>query len=682
MLKRTSVTIRRSLLTNLLLIIILLSSAILVTTTLGIRHSLKTLSRLLIQQTTDRAESELNRLFAPINRQLRMAALWGRQGMLDILDPLKLNQLLMPLMESNPQISSALLADETGREYLLLHTELLWQTRETRIAEWGTKSRLTRWPPGSQSPEVTWENLNYNPHTRPWYQGAIRSQTASKASPQNDQINPIYWTKPYNFFTTKDPGMTASLAYKSPDGITQVIAFDLLLRDITRFTMELKTTENGQAAILSGDDFRVIGLPRIMRSADEAERKAQLLKTPAELGVPIIMDTLQAYRRKAAGKEEAYRVESKGKTWWVGVRTYPLGYQQELYITVVIPESDLLGGLQRMRLWILIIIGAALLLALVNVIYLAGRYSKPIEALVAQSKRISRGDLEARTPIISRIEEYRRLAQALDRMRDGLRALLKMERDMQLARRIQQDTFPQELPQLDGYDIAAWNMQAEQAGGDTYDVIGLGHPRANGSVQLSLKKPEVVVFLLADATGHGIGPALSVTQVRAMIRLAARMGGEPASIIRHLNAQLCSDLKDGRFVTAWMGWLDAAGHRLHSFSAGQGPLLYLNAREQTWQVSGANIPPLGAIEEITVKLPEPIEMAPGDIFAALSDGLFEAADSFGNLFGKERVMKIFKSCQTSAAEDILAALRRKIDVFTDGAPPDDDRTAIIIKRQA
>ena len=682
MAKDKSVTIRRSLLTRLLLIIAALSSAIFVTTSWGIRHTLETLSRSLIEQTADQTESELNRFFNPVNRQLQMAARWGQQGLLDITDPPALNKLFMPLMETHSQISSVLVADVTGREYLLLRNGNRWLNRETRTAEWGGQSRLTRWGYEMKEPEVTWENLNYDPHSRPWYQGAVRNQNLRAMTPDGGRIDPIHWTKPYIFFTTKDPGITASLAFKGPDEITRVIAFDLLLRDITQFTMGLKMSEHGQAVVLSDDDFRVIGLPRALRFADEVQRQALLLKTPEELGVPFMMDTMRTYRRGADMSSKAYRVQSAGKTWWVGVRSYPLAPQRMLYITVVVPESDLQGGLQRMRWWILIITGAALLLAVLDVIYLANRYSTPIEALVAQSKRISRGNLAPRTPITSRFEEFQRLAKALDRMREGLRSLLKMERDMQLARQIQQDTFPQELPQLNGYQIAAWNMPAEQAGGDTYDVIGLSRPTGDGSAQLALKKADIGVFLLADATGHGIGPALLVTQVRAMIRLAARMGGDPASIIRHMNAQLCSDLKEGRFITAWFGWLNAAGHRLYSFSAGQGPLLYLNAREQTWQVYGADMPPLGAFEDVRITLPEPIAMMPGDIFAVLSDGLIEAVDPAGNMFGKERIMEVLRAHRTAAAADILAALRREIDAFTGSAPPDDDCTAIIIKRQA
>ena len=87
---------------------------------------------------------------------------------------------------------------------------------------------------------------------------------------------------------------------------------------------------------------------------------------------------------------------------------------------------------------------------------------------------------------------------------------MRLERDLQIARQIQQGTFPDALPAIGGFDLVAWSEPADETGGDTYDVIG----RSAGSV----------LFLLADATGHGIGPALSVTQVRAMLRNGPRSG--------------------------------------------------------------------------------------------------------------------------------------------------------------
>ncbi len=678
---KKSISIRRSLLFNLLIVVVVLSGAIFITTSWGIRESVQMLSRSLINQSTGQTESELDAFVHPVVQQLRVAAQWGREGLLDVTDRRALNRLFVPLVENIPQISSVLLADAKGREYLLLHTEEGWMNRETRTARWGGRSRLTRWSAKHPEPQVSWEALNYDPHQRPWYQGAIGSRKPHSTAAGATRSTPVFWTKPYVFFTTKDLGITASLAFETADGLQQVIAFDLLLVDITRFTMGLKVSEHGQVVVLSDDQFRVIGLPRHPLFSDPTMLKASLLKTPEQLGVPVLMDTMKAYRREDIVGGEAYRVESGGSIWWVGVRTYPLAQDRRLYITVVVPESDLLGKLKQMRAWIVAIALAVLLLAVVNVIVLAGRYSRPIETLVAESRRMSKGDLEPGAPIESRVMEFQRLAQAHDHMREGLRSLLKMERDMQLASRIQRDTFPEVLPQVKGYQIAAWAQPAEQTGGDTYDVIGLRGFAGDGGMHLALKDADSAVFLLADATGHGIGPALSVTQVRAMLRMAVRMGWDLAAIVKHMNAQLCWDLTEGRFISAWFGHLDATTHRLTSFSAGQAPFFHFQTASRTCRTFAADMPPLGVMEEARIEIGEPIALAPGDLFVVTSDGLIEPANADGELFGKQRLIEVLKAHHRAAPEAILAQLLDAIERFTGNAPPDDDRTAIIIKRQ-
>src|SRR6185436_1466089 len=110
----------------------------------------------------------------------------------------------------------------------------------------------------------------------------------------------------------------------------------------------------------------------------------------------------------------------------------------------------------------------------------------------------------------------------------------------------------------------------------------IGYRRVPGEAgpRLTQEEAERAVLLLADASGHGVGPALSVTQVRAMLRMAVRVGEDLAGIVHHLNAQLCADLTEGRFVTAWVGVLDARERTLRSFSCGQGPLLFYRAAAQ------------------------------------------------------------------------------------------------------
>jgi len=261
-------------------------------------------------------------------------------------------------------------------------------------------------------------------------------------------------------------------------------------------------------------------------------------------------------------------------------------------------------------------------------------------------------------------------------------ALLRMESDLQVARKIQRSTFPKRLPALHGFEIDAWIEPAEQTAGDTYDVIGYRSDGNGGVARFSDNDPDRVILLLADATGHGIGPALSVTQVRSMLRMAVRMQIDLARIAGHMNEQLCTDLPGGRFVTTWLGDLDARTGTLSSLSAGQAPILHYHADRDAFDILPADTMPLGILSSLEIPATEPIQMAPGDIVAVISDGLIEAADADRNLFGIDRTMEVLAANRDRNPTRIRTALRRAVAEFTGPTPAADDRTAIIIKRTA
>jgi phosphoserine phosphatase len=275
--------------------------------------------------------------------------------------------------------------------------------------------------------------------------------------------------------------------------------------------------------------------------------------------------------------------------------------------------------------------------------------------------------------------EVRRLAEAHDRMRLGLKALMKLERDLQLARQIQENTFPNRLPRLSGFRIDAWSEPADETGGDTYDVVGYQSAAAGTPVVLSVERADRAVLLMADATGHGIGPALSVTQVRAMLRMAVRSGERLPSIARHLNEQLHADLPEGRFITAWLGELCATDRTLTSFSAGQAPILRYDAKRDSFAVMEADTLPLGVVKDLEIEVPPPVRMGRGDIVAVISDGIFEAVDPSGRQFRTDRVVEVIAAARAGSPAEIIEAVRQAVVEFTGGAPADDDRTGIIIK---
>jgi serine phosphatase RsbU (regulator of sigma subunit) len=500
---------------------------------------------------------------------------------------------------------------------------------------------------------------------------------ALTGSPGSDAV---YWTEPYTFYTAKAPGVTAALAFRGRDGRARVVGFDVLLSDISAFTTRLRAGENGQVMVLT-DDNRVIGLPRDALYVSVTAQQQALLRRPDELGMPLAADATRMFRSRPPGEGGPMRLHDQGAAWWVDMTPFRLGAERLLSIAVMVPESDLLGSLGYLRLGIILVMLGGLAIAIARAARLARRYSRPIEALVKESERISRGDLEPGPVVVTTITEMHRLADAHERMRLSVRTLLKLESDLLLARRIQQDTLPEQIPTVKGFDIGAWNEPADETGGDTYDVIGYELVPGQSAPRLSSTEADRAVLLLADATGHGIGPALSVTQVRAMLRMAIRLGEDLPGIIHHLNAQLCGDLTEGRFVSAWLGEVDAKDRTLRSFSCGQGPLLYYRAQEQAWAGMETDTVPLGCLDELEAAPREPIVMRPGDVFVALSDGIVETMNPEGELFGTKRVIDVISErCDGSVAE-MLAALREALTAFAGTRPADDDRTVVIVKRE-
>jgi serine phosphatase RsbU (regulator of sigma subunit) len=674
------VSIRQSLLTNQLWVILLLSVAILTVTILGARHVVWTLSTELILQTVERTEGELRTFFEPVKRALMVYRAMGEAGLLEPDRHEDLNRLLIPLMQQLSQVTSLLVADERGHEHMLLRSGDRWFNRRTRRDEWGNRTRWFEWSDAHPERIESWKELDYEPRARPWYQGAINRSEESPAvfAPANSTEH-IHWTRPYTFFTTHDLGITASITYDSGDGMDRVIGFDLLLRDISDFTTGLKVGEHGGVMVLT-DRSKVIGLPRDARITDPKARQAALLKCPQELGWALAGEAVKASSKQVSKQQEPRRYKSKGEFWWAHAKPYPLTSDRVLWVAVVIPESDLLGGLHRIRLWIVVITLAVIALAIWRAIVLARRYSYPIEALVRQSDRISRGNLYKGAPVESSVKEVHHLAAAHERMRRGLESLLKLESDLLLAHQIQQNTFPERLPRVKGFQIDAWSTPADKTGGDTYDIVGLQGPRAEGERLLAFENAQYAVLLLADATGHGVGPALSATQVRAMLRMAVRMGAKLEAIARHVNDQLVSDLHAGRFITAWLGELNGDASTLTSFSAGQAPLLHYVAGEKSIYELAADSPPFGLIEGAPIAIGAPFVMSPGDIVMVMSDGIYEYKNPSGQRFGVERVKEVITRHCDSSASALNKALRAALAAFAQGKSAGDDCTVIIIKR--
>ena len=243
----------------------------------------------------------------------------------------------------------------------------------------------------------------------------------------------------------------------------------------------------------------------------------------------------------------------------------------------------------------------------------------------------------------------------------------KMRQALEMAREVQMSTLPSTMPAIPGYDVCGSFRPAELTGGDTFD--------------LSLLDAGLLV-VLADATGHGIAPALSVTQMQAMLRIAFQLGANLESAFMEVNNRLANTLAADRFITAFVGVLDPSAHRLRFHSGGQAPILHYQA------ATGVCVPykptsfPLGAMPLTKMKPAVMLDLLPGDILVLLSDGFYEYHDASGEQFGERRVEEIVREHGDKPTAELLARLFAAVDDFARGAPQDDDMTAVLVKRDA
>ncbi len=260
-------------------------------------------------------------------------------------------------------------------------------------------------------------------------------------------------------------------------------------------------------------------------------------------------------------------------------------------------------------------------------------------------------------------------AVALQRVR-MTQALLEGERlrqQLEMAREVQMSTLPASMPLLPAYDVHGAFQPADLTGGDTFD--------------LSLLDRGLLV-LLGDATGHGIAPALSVTQMQAMLRMAFRMGADLETAYRQVNDQLAAILPADRFITAFIGLLDTSSHQLRFHSGGQAPILQFRAAEGTCAEFLPTSFPLAAMPLQSLRPAATIEMAPGDILVLLTDGIYEFRNAGGEPYGEQRVRDLVGLHHATTMAELSALLLASVRAFAGGAPQEDDMTVVLVKRDA
>jgi serine phosphatase RsbU (regulator of sigma subunit)/anti-sigma regulatory factor (Ser/Thr protein kinase) len=256
-----------------------------------------------------------------------------------------------------------------------------------------------------------------------------------------------------------------------------------------------------------------------------------------------------------------------------------------------------------------------------------------------------------------------RVGQLVRQQEAEVRSRERIEQELRVAQLIQQQFLPKELPELGGWQVSAHYRPAREVGGDFYDFIELPDGR--------------VGIVVGDVTDKGVPAALVMATTRSILRSDAPRLLSPGKVLERANDLLVPDIPAQMFVTCLYGVLDPATGRLQYANAGHNvPYVARGGDVKELRARGM---PLGLMPGMTYEEKE-AQLAPGETILLHSDGLAEAHDPSGEMFGFPRLMELM---QGRAGEAVIDAALTQLDRFTGpGWEQEDDITLVALSRSA
>ncbi len=263
-----------------------------------------------------------------------------------------------------------------------------------------------------------------------------------------------------------------------------------------------------------------------------------------------------------------------------------------------------------------------------------------------------------------------RVAQLVRQQQIEAQARERLEQELRVARVVQETLLPKEMPELTGWKVAAYWQPAQAVSGDFYDFIAL--PDGNLGV------------VEADVTGKGVPAALVMAATRGILRVAAEQDPEsPGKVLAHVNDLLFPDIPPSMFVTCLYGVLNPATGRFVFANAGHN-LPTKRAAEAVLELRATGMP-LGLLPDMTYDEHEAL-LAPGEMILIYSDGLVEAHNPQGEMFGFPRLRSQVAQLRNLAGgvgsgADLIEHLRGALADFTGpGWEQEDDVTFVTLER--
>lgn len=508
----------------------------------------------------------------------------------------------------------------------------------------------------------------YNPQTRPWYILARKRDE-------------LAWSTPYIDASTRQVIMTASMPVRHSDGsFAGVAAIDVLLSEVLQ-VHELSSqwsTSMRSFLVWSGvkEETGEYGL-WVVAQKDYVENAAAW---SGAMGVERLASSDVEIMELMEGEIKARQAGYIDMPYFGVDSVWAYGHAgDDLNLILIVPKRIILEQFERVReslhslvkeQWLVtgvVAIGVILLLILAG-LWFAHAMIRPFFVMVEAVKRLAKGDFSARIKINTG-DERDLLAKAFNEMVPQLEDRIQLRKSLEVAKEVQQNLLPQEIPNLPGFDIAAKSVYCDETGGDYFDFF-------------PCEDEDCARFgiVVGDVTGHGVGAALLMATARALIRGLVTRPENLAESLTQVNSLLAADVRDsGRFMSLFFLMIEEGSRLISWVRAGHDPaILYDPATDTVEELMGPGMV-LGVEEDYFYEHVEKTVETDGTIILMGTDGIWETHNGEGEMFGKDRLSQIIRNNNHKSSGAILEAVLEAVSDFRGDAEQEDDITIVVIK---
>lgn len=296
---------------------------------------------------------------------------------------------------------------------------------------------------------------------------------------------------------------------------------------------------------------------------------------------------------------------------------------------------------------------------------MVGLDHKPVGVIQAINKRGGGfGPIDA--AMIQLLADQAGVAIQRHRLQQEALQSVALKREMELARKVQQALIPAKPPEVPGLEAHGWTKPADSTGGDCYDLWQLPDGRLG--------------VVVGDASGHGIAPALIISQVRTLIRTLSEIEPDPTALLERVNARMCQDLAAGEFITLFLAFIGPDGV-VNWLSAGHGPVLVLRHDSDTPIELEPQAAPIGITMNLNPDPSTPFVLRPSDALLIVTDGIVESFNPSNDLFGTPRLCSLLAGHATRSLPDIAREIRDRVIEWQTNDEGTDDQTVVLVRRR-